>query len=359
MANINIVQFVEELSTGGLENVVYNITTGLNPDLFKVKVICRVEGGDTAAKIKDSGIPVEILHKQRLNLLEIIGFVNNLAKQKNTILHCHGLFALSSESIIGHFSGFDSIFIHVHNLEKPESLYQRLKLMILKRSVNRFIAVSGQVEDCLLQHSVKNVVTIHNGIDINRYQFISQAKHGPYGFPEDSFVLGMIGRVVKRKGFDHFIQIIKNIPNTFGFIVGEGPYENTVKDLISSQGLRERIKCIPFQPQDKLPSIYSNIDALFLFSEKEGLPLSLLEAQSVGVPYIGNSVGGIGEVVKDGYNGFIFESVDIKKFTEAILKIKENPSFYRKNSRKVVEKGFSIEHMVKSIEKQYLESVKP
>lgn len=358
MEKINIVQFVETLGTGGLENVVYNIATGLNPDIFDVKVVCRIDGGDTAKRVKKAGIPIEILNKRKLNVFEIINLINKITNNKNTILHCHGLFTLSSESIVGRITGIKTIFIHIHNLVEPLSLYQRLKLMILKRSAYKFIAVSKKVEDSLLQNSIKNVSTIHNGIDIKNYKFISQAEHDHYGFPAENFVLGMIGRIVKRKGFDCFIQFIKNTPNTSGIIVGEGPYENRVKKMINSQNLGDRIRCIPFQSQDMLPSIYSTIDALFLFSEKEGLPLSILEAQSTGVPYIGNSVGGIGEIVKDGYNGFILEDSDIDKFRDAIRNINGNPTFYRNNSRRTVEKGFSVEHMVQNIEKQYMKSLK-
>jgi phosphatidylinositol alpha-1,6-mannosyltransferase len=168
----------------------------------------------------------------------------------------------------------------------------------------------------------------------------------------------MIGRIVKRKGFDQFVEVIGSVPNTSGIIVGSGPYEDTLKTLIAEKHLQNRIKCLPFQPQEKLPDIYSSIDAFFLFSEREGLPLSLLEAQSVGVPYIGNSVGGIGEVVKDSYNGFIIDKIDFEEINDRINKIEENAIYYRSNARKVVEEKYSLDKTIISIEKLYMESLK-
>lgn len=357
MEKINIIHFVETLDIGGLENVVYNIVTGIDPTRFNVAVVCRTSGGSTANRIRNSGIPVEVLHKEKLNILELFRITQKLGRKKNSILHCHGLFALSSEAIMSIISGFQIILVHVHNLETPETLLQRLKLCLLKRCVNKFIPVSNMVQNALLQNFVSNTQTIHNGIDIDRFRFQSFPNKDLCGFSKDSFVLGMVGRIVKRKGFDHFIEIIANIPTISGLIVGSGPYEENVRNMISENKLGNRIKCIPFQPQGKLPDIYSSLDALFLFSEREGLPLSLLEAQSVGVPYFGNSAGGIGEVVKDGHNGFIIDKVDFLKIRDKINRIEENASYYRSNARKVVEEKYSLDKAIINIEKLYIESL--
>lgn len=352
-----VIHFVEHLGKGGLENVVYQIVTRLDKTLFDVGVVCRIKGGYTADEINKQGVPVKILYKNKIPLWKINKLLKAPGTNRNAILHCHGLFSSSSEAIMGRQSGFDSIFVHVHNLEKPDTLYQRFKLRILKRTVNKFIAVSDSVHHCLLQNSIKNIQTIHNGVDINRYKFNSIPKQGEYGFSNDTFVLGMVGRIVKRKGFDHFIKIIQNIPNTSGVIVGSGSYNENVKKMISEKKLQERIKCLPFQSQEKLPNIYSSLDALFLFSEREGLPLSLLEAQSVGVPYIGNSVGGIGEVVKDGHNGFVIDKIDFEIIRDKINRIKENAIYYRSNARKVVEESYSLDKAIINIEKLYMESL--
>jgi glycosyltransferase involved in cell wall biosynthesis len=357
MEKIQIVQFVEDLGRGGLENVVYHLATRLNPRLFDVNVVCRVRGGYTAEQIAQRGISIKILHQKKIPIWALANTLTQLRTNDTALIHCHGLFATSSEAIIAKTSGYKSSFVHVHNLEKPASIFQKLKLNVMKRKISKFIAVSEEVSTYLGYSSIKNVEVIHNGVDTRRYPFCIVPKKHRYGFVDRSFVLGMIGRIVKRKGFDQFVEVIASVPNTSGVIVGTGPYEATLKSLIAEKNLQNRIKCLPFQPQEKLPDIYSSIDALFLFSEREGLPLALLEAQSVGVPYIGNSVGGIGEVVKDGYNGFILDKIGFHEVSDRINKIRENVTYYRNNARKVVEEKYSLDKAIISTENLYMESL--
>ena len=84
----------------------------------------------------------------------------------------------------------------------------------------------------------------------------------------------------------------------------------------------------------------------------------ILEAQSVGVPFIGNDVGGIKELIKDNYNGFIIQDTNVDRINEIINKISGNPEYYRTNARRVIEAKFSINSMIKNLESLYLSSVK-
>ena len=168
---IQIVHFVENLGKGGLENVIYNNVTNLDINKFKVSVICRIEGGYTANKLKKKGIKVLELNKKKIGMIKLKRSLSEFRSCKNAILHCHGLFATSSEAIIGRFSGYKSVFVHVHNLEKPEKLKQWLKLKILKSQVNKFIAVSNAVSNCLRKNSIQNIMIIPNSVSIQKYKF--------------------------------------------------------------------------------------------------------------------------------------------------------------------------------------------
>ena len=58
---------------------------------------------------------------------------------------------------------------------------------------------------------------------------------------------------------------------------------------------------------------------MLLLSEKESFGLVALEAMACGVPCIGTNVGGIPEVIDDGYNGFLCELGDIQAISEKAL----------------------------------------
>jgi glycosyltransferase involved in cell wall biosynthesis len=89
-------------------------------------------------------------------------------------------------------------------------------------------------------------------------------------------------------------------------------------------------------------------DYVMLFSSKEGLPLTLIEACMFSKPIICNDVGGNAEVVKNGYNGFIRS--DFEELAELCNSLPAaGHDEYKKmtsNSRAVFKDKFQMEKMV-------------
>lgn len=90
------------------------------------------------------------------------------------------------------------------------------------------------------------------------------------------------------------------------------------------------------------------IDAFVNVSSSEGLPVSLMEAASFGIPVIATDVGGTGEIVSDGYNGMLLPadfkpnelSETVKRFAGMTA---EQRLAFRSNSRKKWEDCFNAE----------------
>ncbi len=356
MEQINIIQLCETLGKGGLENVIRDIVLSSDPDRFQHHVICTHEGGMTAEDLKARGVPVYILKGGRNRLMQIRSLVVRIArKRKSTLVHCHGLFAVGTEAILCRLLGVVGIVVHVHNLVPRLSPGQRVKRTVLNRLVDDYIAVSKKVEHSLRAKRFDRITTIQNGTDLAKWEFHAKPASGSLGFPEDAFVLGMIGRVVKRKGFDLFLEVLAANREVYGIIVGEGDYYDPVVKKLQQMGLEKKVRCFPFDPN--LQKYYAMLDALFLYSTHEGLPLVLLESQASGVPYLGNPVGGVGEVVRDGENGYLIESENPDVIRDRIERIRKNARSLRSRCRKKIEDHFSLKEQVKSIEEIYLKNV--
>lgn len=83
-------------------------------------------------------------------------------------------------------------------------------------------------------------------------------------------------------------------------------------------------------------------------SESEGVPVSIMEAISFGIPVIATNVGGVNEIVKDSFNGFLldkdFVDKDLIKYIRNIYEMSENEYLkLRKSSRKIWEENFNAE----------------
>ncbi len=352
MGKVEIIQLCETLGKGGLENVIRDLVLASDGSRYRHHVVCTREGGITADYLSSQGVPVHVLTAEGNRAAQFRALVKEMTGKRSPVLiHCHGLYSVSTEAILGRLSGAGGLVAHVHNLVPPLSPLQRIKKVALGRMVDTFIAVSQEVETSLHARNFAPVETVRNATDISRWAFHDVPDKSALDLPAGSFVLGMIGRIVQRKGFDLFLDIIAGSESVYGIIVGEGEYGETVSRKIREMGLEERIRCFPFDTD--LLKYYGMLDALFLYSTHEGLPLVLLESQAVGVPYLGNAVGGVGEVVVDGENGYLLDRDDLALIYDRIEGIRKNSKILRFKCREIIEAGFGLPGQVQAIEEIY------
>jgi glycosyltransferase involved in cell wall biosynthesis len=97
-------------------------------------------------------------------------------------------------------------------------------------------------------------------------------------------------------------------------------------------------------------------DLMLLLSEKESFGLAALEAMACGVPCIGTRVGGIPELIEDGYNGFLCDLGDTDEAAEKALAILENGETlqrFSENAERTPRDRFRSDHIVSLYESLY------
>lgn len=120
-------------------------------------------------------------------------------------------------------------------------------------------------------------------------------------------------------------------------VVGWGPESKACEELIRKNGASNNIFMRGEIPHDKLLLALKNYDVLLLPSFHEGLPNSILEAFSVGLPVIASCAGEISDTVKDGVNGFIIDPNVPSTIYEAMRKYTDNPELIEEHSLRAVE----------------------
>ncbi len=155
-----------------------------------------------------------------------------------------------------------------------------------------------------------------------------------YGIDNENVVFGFAGRICAGKGWDTFIEAAAKLEESHieanYIIVGEGPEEKKMNDLLVSKGLQEKVKRIGLLPQNQLAAFYNILD-YFVFPTtrlQESLGLVAVEAMACGIPVIASSFAAPDYYVKNGYNGFKFEvgeTVDlVKKMIDGIAILHKN-----------------------------------
>ncbi len=90
-------------------------------------------------------------------------------------------------------------------------------------------------------------------------------------------------------------------------------------------------------------------DVKLLITNWEGLPISVIEALSLGIPVIASNVSGVSEEVIHEHNGLLTQRGNTESVRQAICKLMDNPSLrttYGENSRAMYEEHFSPQLML-------------
>lgn len=131
--------------------------------------------------------------------------------------------------------------------------------------------------------------------------------------------LVVVSRLSREKGLFRLLEVIKDLPQNYVLtIIGDGPLMNALKANVSSNDLENRVFFT-----GKIENValkVSQHDLMVLSSFTEGFPNVLLESLSVGVPVVTFRVGGVAELIEEGFNGFVAEQNDILNLKRLIIR---------------------------------------
>ncbi|NFO34808.1 glycosyltransferase family 4 protein [Clostridium botulinum] len=168
--------------------------------------------------------------------------------------------------------------------------------------------------------------------------------------------------LIKRKGIFDLVEAIKLLLKDINgykikvIIAGTGREENNIKEKIKELGIEASFDFKGWVQNNKKQKILENSQIFVLPSYNEGLPVSILEAMSYGLPIISTNVGSIEDAVIDNYNGTIIKPGDINALKEEMKTLIENKNkwnMYSKNSKDIVYKKYNQENYFNTIENLY------
>lgn len=143
----------------------------------------------------------------------------------------------------------------------------------------------------------------------------------PYEHPHP-FIL-FVGRLSYQKNIPLLIEAFSRISNEIGdcdlVIVGDGPEENSLRELLKAKNIQDRVHLFGSRSRREVFSIVRACSLVVLPSHNEGHPLVALEAIAAGKICIGSAVKGISEVIVDKENGLLFKAGDADELSSLML----------------------------------------
>lgn len=186
------------------------------------------------------------------------------------------------------------------------------------------IAVSDEMRNEINQiapSALQKMTKIYNGID--------PLELNP-AIETDPKMLLFVGRLSKLKGIYPLLEAMKQVKKDIRLVmVGDGPEKKEFRRQMEEAGLGDRIHLTGGLPSREVYEWIQKSHALILPSFHETQGIVLMEANICGKPVLASRAGGIGEVVKDGFNGLLFEPGNVDEIAQSIHDIFENPEMAR------------------------------
>ncbi|MCP8321668.1 MAG: glycosyltransferase [archaeon] len=227
----------------------------------------------------------------------------------------------------------------------------------LKRS-NAIIVPGNVIKDILIKHGVeKDIYLIPNGIDVNRFNpdINGEPIRDLLGIKDEHLVL-YIGRIAKEKNLDVLIKavpkVLKNLPHCKFVVAGIGPAADYYKNMVLESNLKESIIFQGYIEDENLAYYYAGSDIFVFPSKFETQGLTALEAMACGKPVVGADFLAIKDIVKNGYNGYLFDPDDPDDCAEKIIKTINERSIMSKNARQTALE-YSVDECIKKLLKVY------
>jgi len=284
-----------------------------------------------------------------------IGLLRVIRQENIDILHSHHRFSNLICRTLSIFTGIP-IISTVHEFKFTRAWLTRWGLG------HDIITFSSALKKHLITHYHVTSHTIHLirvGIPLETpaANDVIRAKH-KLNVQTEKVAMGCIARLSEEKGVHILLQALSHAKGRgyefHCYLVGDGPQKAYLEELVDTLELNEVVHFLGYQTA--IPEIIANLDFLVLPSLSEGLGLVILEGFNQAKPTIGSRVGGIPEIIKNGYNGLLVPPNDPIALADAIIRLLENPTLAKQLGQVGKEetiRDFSFKNMINQIEQIY------
>lgn len=289
------------------------------------------------------------------------------------IIHMHGCTVMTLKGLVtSHYTGIPTVqtFVTMVNevayqyspVKIPPNILNKLVQIYLRNELKRpnaLVVPTPPIARELLEMGVKpkRMEIIPVGVDVDRFKRDGKGeeirrRHGLEG----KRVLITVGRMSFEKKVDLIIKTIKSLDDDVVLLVcGKGPMDKEWRQLAVDEGVSDRVVFAGFVPDDELISYYSCADIFITASKFETQGLTALEAMACEIPALCANGRAFTDVIKNGYNGYLFETTE--EDCARVIKLGlENIESLKKGARETAEK-YSIQSTAESLDKLYKEII--
>lgn len=375
---INVVHVITRLDVGGAQETLIRTCAGLDRSRFRPLIVTGQDtgsGGEMTGRAIEAGVEVVTQRSLRgpirpfTDAKAISHLTATLRALKPDIVHTHSSKAGALGRVAARRAGVPNTVHTVHGWSFHEGqhiatswTYRRLEAL-LAQWTDVLVTVSDTDRRSGLAAGIgkpEQYEVIRSGIALREVAAptVRAAVRRTLGWSPSDQVVVVVGRLERQKNPTSmllaFAKARRRVRTLRLAFVGSGTLERQTRRLIDRLGLGASVDLLGLRSD--IPDILVAADLLALSSRWEGLPRVVLEAVRADLPVVSYDVGGVSEVITDGWSGRIVPQGRADLLASAIVEIvslpnKEREVLTRRAASRLDE--FSEEVMISSTERLY------
>ena len=291
---INILQVTGSVNIGGAETFLMNILRSIDVNKYQYIFLCYGDKEmEYEAEIKRLG--GKVMRTPGVEDVGAIKHILNIRKilkdEKIDIIHAHTYFNSMFSLIAGKLSKVKVRIVHSHSTKSGfnEGLFKKTYYLVSKIAINHLSTIRLACENNAgLALFTKDFKVIHNGIILENFKYNNSLRkkyRNSLNISDDTVVIGHVGRFEKVKNHDFLIDILNEYKeinhDSILLLLGGGSLRKHLELKIKKLNLD---KNVIFLGKKLNANEFYNVMDYFVFpSLYEGLPLTLIEAQTNGL----------------------------------------------------------------------------
>jgi glycosyltransferase involved in cell wall biosynthesis len=325
MISKKVTHLITTIERGGAEKQLLTLASEQVQSGLNVVVLYLKGKPDLRNEFEAAGVGVNNLLVEKSFLKQIFLLSKYLRKNRAPV-HAH----LPQSELLTAIVVRNKYFVFSrHNAEPflpggPRIISNLLSKFVCKRA-SQGIAISNAVKSYLIK---RGEIPLSYTIDVVYYGFQKDTSTNAAGSglitntmtgQSSNYKIGTIGRLVPQKDYptllSAFSNVLKSLPETQLYIVGEGYLQKDLIELSKSLGIKDKVHWLG--KTGHIKEFLSKIDLFILSSKYEGFGLVLLEAMVAKKPIIAANNSAIPEVLGKSYEG-LFSTGDVKVLAQQI-----------------------------------------
>jgi glycosyltransferase involved in cell wall biosynthesis len=361
-----ILNVITQLDMGGAERQLLNLCRGLDARQFDCRVLSLKRGGTLVPDFQGAGATIYELDRRDLGgtMGQLIAVARLLRRVQPDILQTWLMKGNHVGRMAAAMVGQQHVVAGYRDMGFGAAAKDTWLDSLLGGGTERILHNSRRGREAFLSRVPGAAPVLQgilpNGIDSGIFQTDQGTRErvrDSLGIAPDEQIVVMVSRLHRIKDPVLFLalarQVLARNPATRFWLLGGGPLEPELRRALASEPL-DRFWLAG--ERSDIPELLAAADLSVLTSRSEGLSNSILEAMCAALPVMATDVGGNGELIRSGVNGYLFGSRDPRLMAESVVDLLQKPDHLRDLGRagaEMVRKNYTLPVMLRRAHRFY------